>query len=526
MDQEQKRTLSHKEYAFFFSELKRVSEMGLLSSETVESIRERYEEKTESSSFGRVIFISCLLLGVVALGFAVFVTLGEYWEKLSDAEQAVLAIAPFVVSYAGFIVSSLNKKKIASEAFLFAGCGFFFLVSAYMLATYSTWYKDAWFAYLWFFAAFTTSCAAFFSRSKALHGLAIFYIGAWIYFTIFERSSILPLDDKGCFLALPLIAAGLYWSYRRASETIGSAYYLLFAFWMFGQFPAWTIRGGGAREIEFFLPCAILMASSSTALFGFYCRRIGLLSRNFPFIACLIVLITLPFLTYVKTYKTYVFSRAETVYLWGYVPELIGIALTLLSLALLWKTRRSRAASTGRSVADVLLGLFSPAGIGIASLPIAASIALWFWLTPIPSPDSSSVECQFGPYLALYANILMVGVAAQFVWLGAKGRPLPFWIGVVYFIVWMFLRMFSLSSMFHGDSNVTAILFFVAVAVALFGASYFFNRLMKNKPEVVEVEEEVAPRAPVDVMSERALKIGLGVAIFAQFAIAFFSPFF
>ncbi|MBR5759035.1 MAG: hypothetical protein IKX88_10625, partial [Thermoguttaceae bacterium] len=438
--------------------------------------------------------------------------------------QAILAIAPFVVSYAGFIVSSFKRKIIATEAFLFAGCGFFFLVTSYMFATYSKWYDDAWLPYVWFFAALTTSGAAFFSRSKALHGLAVFYIGAWIYFTMFDRWNVVPFDDKGCFLTLPFIALGFYWSYRRATETIGAAYYLLFAFWTFGQFIAWDINDHNSFKISFFLPCAILMASSSLALFGFYCRRIGLLSRNFPFTACLVVLITLPFLTYVEHYECYVYRQANDYCLSGYVLELIGIALTILSLALLWKTRRPDGAATKRPIADALGRLFSPEGVGIASLQLAGAITWWFWLAALPA--SGRAECSLAPYLALYANILMVGVAARFIWLGAKGRPLPFWIGVVYFIVWMFLRMFSLSSMFHGDSNVTAIFFFFAVAVALFGASWFFNRLMKNKPAVVEVEEEVAPRAPVDVMSERALKIGLGIAILAQFALAFFSPFF
>lgn len=504
MEQEQKQILTREDYTLLFSELEHVCEKGLISSETLDAIRGRYKPKEKSTSFRSLIFMTSLLLGVVALGFALYITLDEYWRTLSETVRTALVVTPFAASYAGYFVSAIRKKELASQAFLFAGCGFFFLLGAHMFSTFATWF-DANRPLLWLFAAVTTFVAAFFSHYKSLHSLAIFFIGALLCSCADYHTPL--FGDRGCFLVLPMIAAGLYWSYRRASSVVGMGYYLLFGFWAFLQFGFWD------AYFEYFLPFLIVVMGSAFALFGLYCRRAGIFRPGLPVIAYLFVLIALPHLTYVDFY-TRVARYVEPNWADYYVVLGIGTAIGVLSLVLLRLLEKRGDAPTSRPVLNSLLAILSPEGIGVATLPLFVAVSLSF--------DS---ELELALVFAAYANVLMVGVAARFIWVGAKDSPFQFWIGVVYFIVWMFLRMLSFISTYDDEKTLFAILFFFVIAVVLFMASYVFYRFVKTEEKRIEIAEKPALREPKDVVPELARKIGVCAAILLQFALTLVAPF-
>lgn len=505
MEQEQKRTLAREDYSFFFSELNRISATGLISTETLNAIGEYYEPKAKPISFRKLLVLSCLLLGVVALGFALFITLDKYWETLGEAFKTALVITPFVTSYVGYFVSTKHKRQLASQVFLFAGCSFFFLLAAYMFSTYADRLDE--YEPLLYSASVTTFAAAFCSRNQALHGLVVFYIGALLFLSSDYSSSAL-FGDQGYFCVLPMIGLGLYWSYRQASGVVGMAYYLLFAFWATLQFWFWDV------DVERYLPFPIVIMYSALALFGLYCRRAGIFRGGLPVLAYLIVLTALPFLTEKKFYTRGVHG---VLFSWSdyYILVGIGTAIGVLSSALLYRIRSRADAPAGRPVLNALLALTSPEGVGLATLPLFVVFAVCYGLAP-----------TLAPIFAFYANVLMVGVAARFIWIGAKGSPFQFWIGVVYFIVWMFLRMTSLISTFNADEKTfIAIIFFLVVAAALFAASYCFKRFVKTEPETHEIIEKPEPRKPEDFFSERARQIAVVVVILLQFAVAFAAPF-
>ena len=341
--------------------------------------------------------MTSLLLGVVALGFALYITLDEYWRTLSETVRTALVVTPFAASYAGYFVSAIRKKELASQAFLFAGCGFFFLLGAHMFSTFATWF-DANRPLLWLFAAVTTFVAAFFSHYKSLHSLAIFFIGALLCSCADYHTPL--FGDRGCF-CLAYDRCGALLSYRRAERR---RHGILSSLWFLGVSAIWFWDA----YFEYFLPFLIVVMGSAFALFGLYCRRAGIFRPGLPVIAYLFVLIALPHLTYVDFY-TRVARYVEPNWADYYVVLGIGTAIGVLSFVLLRLLEKRGDAPTSRPVLNSLLAILSPEGIGVATLPLCIAVSLSF--------DS---ELELALVFAAYANVLMVGVAARFIWLARK----------------------------------------------------------------------------------------------------------
>lgn len=514
MEQEQNRAPEGEERALESSAQDRVCEEALRYWKTPGAISESNGELT---SLGVRIFQLALLLVIAAFGVMLFLTKGEYWKSLSASVQGAIVFAPFIASYIGYFISRKRSWKLASQCFLFAGCGFFFFLASHTISTYSSWFNEN-VPHLWFFAAVTTFVAAFFSRNRALHGLAIFFIAVLLFFAMTDVPGCSPLfGDKGCFYLLPMIALGLYWSYRHASGVVGVAYYHLFVFWALAQFFVWNPHN------THYLAFPVIVMASAFALFSLFCRRAGIFQDGLPIFTYLIVLTALPYLTYGEFYSRnmgWSGARWQEAYS---VLAAIGAGIGVLSAALLLRLDRRGAAPTRRSVLDVLLALFSLEGVWLAVLPLFLAFMLLF--------DNRSATNSLALIFAAYANVLMVGVALRYVWVGLKRLSPAFWFGCLYFVVWALVRVFSLASLFGVGATSLVVLFLGIVAIALFAAFYFLirhgvlTRYRKNEEEKIGGVEEPGLREAADVVPEHMQKIGVRIAILLQFVLAFILPF-
>ncbi|MBR5627008.1 MAG: GDYXXLXY domain-containing protein, partial [Thermoguttaceae bacterium] len=141
-----------------------------------------------------------------------------------------------------------------------------------------------------------------------------------------------------------------------------------------------------------------------------------------------------------------------------------------------------------------------------------------------------------------YSSILMFGLAWYFILTGIKGKPHYYWLGSLYFILWLILNYFDTFGIVHGALPTAG--FFTVVAILLFLAAYLSTKIKKepdaevsteNLPKSELASEPVSPlttnsepdkkertaNAPENQTVSSALYAGTVFTIFLQFACLF-----
>ena len=512
-----KRALAPEDYKFLTTELERMRDSGLASSDEVEKARALYSQRERPISNKLAVFVALNLLAVGSLAFFAYVALDEYWRVFPGIVKTLAAYVPFVLSYACFFVAKRKSRETPALLSLFAGGLFFALASAYSFYEYDV--KVFGMSFIWFAAAIATFALACFTNYKCMHLLALFFIGATIIANAdvssrFQPSAPILLGDKSTFTCLALAGLGLYWAYRRAEPLVALGYWLMVGIWCFWLCVAWDFY-----HLTGYFACGIPLAGGLCAL-AEYCRRKGIFHYRPDLLPIFFLCVYLAFLSFGEFSgdSSFLDEYGRPRNYAALFPFGCAAVFAVVSAVLAFVTKKKEpegGAKVSRWV-RVLDALFSPVGVGLLSIPASFARAI------LPSGGSGPV----GLAVMWYFNVLMACFALRCAVVGANGRPLYFFLGVGYFILWLCLRYADLVDEIGGGTTIASAGMFGIVAVSLFVVAAIFKRRVKRDPELgADKGERAIEREPRDLVAPRFAWYGVVVVVALEAAFVAIIPF-
>lgn len=488
------------------TELDSLKRDGVLSSDQVARILDRFETPTRGGEFGSLVFLATTTLGVLALGFAAFLVLRYNWAALSGTVKTAIVCGATALAYFGAALSRRFNKTVLAEAFTFGGA-IMFGVDVWQLAQIYQFDVDfpqgAW---IWAFGVFLL---ALFSRLPALHFFAAALIavwGGWNFFadvSIFQNNDVSQTLARASFSAPIFAAIGYVWSVRRRYPSVASLYVLLFAFWAIFQPLVWT--SGVWFYYEIFVGGLLWY-------FGDRLARNRAVAETAKFLGAAFVLGFLIPATFPDAYNDFDFFADEKfVYPNVCFAAIYGIGLALLAAASILVSTRNRRQN----------GLSSPHFWSVATSPSGIALGMLISLLVFQLLLQNRAE----RFAAHYANVLSIAVAWFFICSGAAGKPARYWIGVLYFVAWSLIQYCSLFGGFGG--TLSAAVCFATLALALFFAAFVFQTKIRGRIESPqpdsssELNDDAEPQEPPQEPGATVLKIGTCAVVALQFALIF-----
>jgi uncharacterized membrane-anchored protein/uncharacterized membrane protein len=447
---------------------------GLLSSEQADRILARYETDEELShrQRSRIVFV---LLGMAAFLFwlAVFLVIGFNWEAMSRvAKLAVVLIAVAATHALGLFLRAQDRAPKLAELVSFLGCllygaGIWLVAQAFHIEAH---YPDGvwwWAVGVLPFALCLDSllCHLLFAVLLALWaGLEVFgflHLSPWLLFGSWRWSvaaETLPL------LALP----GLIWAHRKGSPVRVGLYVALLAWWVILQF----VASGAESPIVFWIGSAgtvlLILAEAfprGHAMAVPYRVWGVLLSAG-----TLILLSSLVFWEYENQRRAdWNDDSARSVAMAAFT-EVVAILMPLvISVVVVLVTKRGEGSAEDRW-REIVRRQGFPVGLGLCLALLA------FWSLAVVDTSAATLVPR------IVANLAMLGLAIYLVRVGVReDRVRPFGAGIVYILIWAFVRYIDLFSDAGGMLGAAAL--FGLCGAGLVVVAQFWSRARAVRQE-------------------------------------------
>ncbi|MDO5554704.1 MAG: GDYXXLXY domain-containing protein [Planctomycetia bacterium] len=466
-------------------ELDTLVEEGQVKGEIRDHLLAACRPRSRSLDSGRFVFFALIALGVVMLGLAAFLLLGFNWKFLSPECKLTVVLGSMLLTSLAAFWGRLREKRIFSEVFFFAvailfGVGIWQIAQIYNLPT--NYHEGMW---LW---AVGSLLISLWMRTPLVHCLTFLLLAIWVvmkttqysswgnYEEIQEFSEGLQLGSAACGVSLPLLVlTGLIWSRLHGSRLVAGLNLVLLWWWGLFQITAWQM---GALSTTFLAVWGGLFCLLGLSLVRDRCISGLLTVLGLPLVG--LTLLIFSFYEWHQYAETSCGTHAVLIFI-------LVLAVVLLSLAgwLFGRERNSpRPAGSWldqRLVPTLLAGL------------MALLINLTALLVLHQAVDRPLLDDMVVLPLTIVGNLFMLTLAGWMLHYGQRHSAVWYWLGILYFLLWAFVRYMDLFGDAGGMLGASAL--FAAMAVLLFTAAWFrryTQAAMATAPEP-EPESDLFP---------------------------------
>ncbi|MEX2015729.1 MAG: DUF2157 domain-containing protein [Candidatus Hydrogenedentales bacterium] len=454
-----KRAISERQRAWLHEEAQRWRDQNILAPEQSARILDLYEGSAEIADrqHSRALFT---LMGISALlvGLAALLLIGYNWEAMPRAVKLAIVFGVIIATHAtAFYLRYKRDAETLSEVAFFLGC-LFYGAGIWLIAqifNLSAHYPDA----MWWWALGVLPFALCLN-TLLLHTLLVGLLAIWagvevLNFThlgawFFGRWNFLP---NGAY-SLPLLALpGLLWAYRRQSPLAVGLYVPVLAWWVILQPFAWQWDMNPVYFIGAIGAFFLIIAEShrSGSPFAIPYRLYG-------------VLLVGGALVFLSFYEFNEQLAGRTTNVPGIFEPLFIVGLTVIVIAAVFEFHRRRDAIPAPG--DFLRRQWLPVSL------LALMVFLSIWHVLFRGADNDQLAALLPTILA---NIAMIACALWLVALGLReDRGRPFAAGVIYFLLWAFLRYIDLFGDFGGMLGAAAVFFLCGAT--LFGVAMYWRK--------------------------------------------------
>jgi hypothetical protein len=450
--------LSKRQRTWLKSELDSWESEGIVTQEQASRVLACYESSEDYIRHQHSMAM-LTITGVAALlmGLGVLLLVGYNWEDLGDLQKVSILVGGWAgIQGVGLAARFKLQARWPSEVLFFLGAlvfgsGIFLIAQIFNINAH---YPDG--VWLW---AFGVTFFALASKNLLLHCLNSVLLALWCGMEIGGGEAIVGwsrgwLDLPPGAYTLPLLATpGLIWSYGRGSQIGTALYVFVLGLWAWLQAFVWEWEWAAIYWTGMVGLILLLIGESHQKY-----RDFGIIYRVYGAVVVGVVLQILSFASFNEEAVEY---RDEIWPLASLVIALLFILILALagtSLKISWEIpdRSNRLREFMRSL--------------IPLRPVLLLITLFALLVGWDLVIGEPV------FLTLTANIACLILAIWLISVGLReDRGRPFWAGICYFLLWIFLRYIDLFGDFGGMLG-GALMFFICGLSLLFVALYWNMR--------------------------------------------------
>lgn len=479
--------LSDSQRRWLTSELTLWQTEGLVSTEQVSRILERYESIDEASKRKTSLAVQALF-GIAAFlfGLAVLLLIGFNWQEVPRIGKVGICLSVVIgFHWLGQVMRTSNKHPAAAQAVTWLACflygaGIWLIAQAYHLDAH---YPDG--VYWW---AVGVLPFALVLPYASLHVLYVALLAMWSGMEVLGFAHLSPfawlfgwgIVPNGAFLLPVLAAPGFLWCYWRRSPATLGIYVPLLAWWVILQAFAWHMGAESVLWIGAIGSILILIAESHPA------HDVGAIAYRFWGVALSSVVLLILGSHYYWEGAFRMSDESIRMRMMIQVAAMLALYIaTALTLAFFKGRENLRAAYDIHSSDNFRRRWFA--------LILSGSLigmSLWsvgFLNVPV---------LGLGP--ALLANGLTIALATYLIRVGIQEeRTRPFSVGVFTLIVWAFVRYIDLIG--EAGGMLGAACMFAVCGVGLIIIAKFWGRVRRPATAISVTPTEMTTSVPDSV---------------------------